>query len=180
MVHAEIAYTMARYLYKTLRPNDAEIGMNLQNFEYHEPVVARKSTDREQIIHTEAVLDLSSDRVHFRWFNVEADHWYSRATIDFESADFWLADWARAAHLVTCRIDSLKELADRGKASKLSRQLAYRLFANLVDWSEVFQGMQSVVLERIGLALDDWHSIRVRSRLPRTDVLGHSQPSLRD
>jgi iterative type I PKS product template protein len=149
MVHAEIAYTMARYLYKKLRPNDAEISMNLQNFEYHEPVVARKSTDREQIIHTEAVLDLFSNRVHFRWFNVEAGHWYSCATIDFESADFWLADWARVAHLVTCRIDSLKELADRGKASKLARQLAYRLFASLVDWSEVFQGMQSVVLDQM-------------------------------
>jgi iterative type I PKS product template protein len=161
MVHAEIAYTMARYLYKKLRPNDAEIGMNLQNFEYHEPVVARKSTEREQIIHTEAVLDLLSNRVHFRWFNVEADHWYSCATIDFESADFWLADWARAANLVTCRIDSLKGLADKGQANKLSRQLAYRLFANLVDWSELFQGMQSVVLDRmeafadVQLSLDD-------------------------
>jgi iterative type I PKS product template protein len=149
MVHAEIAYTMARYLYKKLRPNGAEIGMNLQNFEYHEPVVARKSTDREQMIHTEAVLDLFSSRVRFRWFNVEADHWYSCAMMDFESPAFWLNDWARAAHLVTCRIDSLKELADRGQASKLSRQLTYRLFANLVDWSELFQGMQSVVLDRM-------------------------------
>jgi hypothetical protein len=87
---------MARYLYKQLRPNGAEIGMNLQNFEYHEPVVARKSTSREQIIHTEAALDLFSNRVHFRWFNIEADHWYFCATIDSESADFWLADWARA------------------------------------------------------------------------------------
>jgi len=66
MVHTEIAYTMARYLYKKLKPNDAEIGISLQNFEYHEPVVARKSTDQEQIIHTEAVLDLLSNRVHFR------------------------------------------------------------------------------------------------------------------
>ena len=149
MVHAEIAYTMARYLCRKLGPDDAEIGMNLQNFEYHEPVVAQKSTDSKQMIHTEAVLDLSSNRVRFRWFNVEADHWYSYATIDFESADFWLADWARTAHLVTCRIDSLKELADRGQASKLSRQLTYRLFANLVDWSEPFQGMQSVVLDGV-------------------------------
>ena len=149
MVHAEIAYTMARYLYRKLGPDDAEIGMNLQNFEYHEPVVAQKSTDSKQMIHTEAVLDLSSNRVRFRWFNVEADHWYSYATIDFESVEFWLADWARTAHLVTCRIDSLKELADRGQASKLSRQLTYRLFANLVDWSEPFQGMQSVVLDRV-------------------------------
>ena len=40
--------------------------------------------------------------------------------------------------------------------------------------------MQSVVFERIGLALDDCHSILVWSSSPRTDVLGHSQPSLRD
>ena len=161
MIHAEIAYTMARYIYRKLRLNDPEIGMNLQNFEYHEPVVARKFTDLAQIIHTEAVLDPFSNRIHFRWFNVDTDHWYAYATIDFESADSWLADWARTAHLVTCRIDSMKELADRGQASKLSRPLAYRLFANLVDWSEPYQGMQSVVLDRmeafaeVQLSLDD-------------------------
>ena len=38
----------------------------------------------------------------------------------------------------------------------------------------------AVVSERIGLALDHCHSIHVWSRSPRTDVLGHSQPSLRD
>jgi hypothetical protein len=38
--------------------------------------------------------------------------------------------------------------------------------------------MQSVVSERIGLALDDCHSIPVWSSSPRTDVLGHSQSDL--
>jgi hypothetical protein len=37
--------------------------------------------------------------------------------------------------------------------------------------------MQSVVSERIGLALVDCHSIPVWSSSPRTDVLGHSQSS---
>src|SRR5579871_4667255 len=149
MVHAEIAYTMARYVYKKLRPNSTEIGMNLQNFEYNQPIVAQKSTHLEQKIHTEATLDPFSNRIHFRWLNTETDHWYSYATIDFENVDFWIADWARTAHLLTCRIDSLKELADTGQASKLSRQLAYRLFANLVDFSEPYQGMQSVVLNQM-------------------------------
>jgi len=40
--------------------------------------------------------------------------------------------------------------------------------------------MHTVVSERIGLALDDCHSIHVWSSSPRTDILGHSQSSLRD
>src|ERR1700733_16300799 len=35
-------------------------------------------------------------------------------------------------------------------------------------------------LGEIGLALDECHSVHVWSSSPRTDVLGHSQPSLRD
>ena len=149
MVHGEIAYMMARYFYKRLRGDPSNISLNLQNFEYHEPLVARKSTDQKQMMHTEGILHSDSDTVFFRWYNVESDHWYSSATITFENDHTWMADWSRSTHLITSRIEYLQEAAEAGRASKLSRQLAYRLFANLVDWSEVYQGMQIVFLDRM-------------------------------
>ena len=154
MVHGEIAYTLAKYLFKKVHNVDINLNMSLQNFEYHEPVVARKSTDQKQVIHTEATLEPTSNVVQFRWFNVESEHWYSYASITLEDADSWIADWSRIAHLVTSRIESLQESAEKGRASKLSRELAYRLFANLVDWSEPFQGMQSVILDRMEAVAD--------------------------
>ena len=148
MVHGEIAYMMARYLYRKVKGDPSNISMNLENFEYHEPLVARKSTDQKQIMHTEGILRADSNTAFFRWYNVEADHWYSCAAITFENADTWMVDWSRSTHLITSRIDYLQEAAETGRASKLSRQMAYRLFANLVDWSEVYQGMQSVFLDQ--------------------------------
>ena len=140
---------MAEYLHKKFRGYPANNSLNLQNFEYHEPLVARKSTDQKQMMHTEAILRSDSNTVLFRWYNVEADHWYACAAITFESSDAWMADWSRSTHLITSRIEYLQEAAETGRASKLSRQLAYRLFANLVDWSEVYQGMQTVFLDRM-------------------------------
>ena len=154
MVHGEIAYTMAKYLFKKVHNVDINLNMSLQDFEYHEPVVARKSTEQKQVIHTEATLEMASNVIQFRWFNVESEHWYSSASVALEDADSWLADWSRNEHLVTSRVESLEESADKGRASKLSRELTYRLFANLVDWSEPFQGMQSVVLDRMEAVAD--------------------------
>ena len=147
MAHAEIAYTMAEYLYKKLRGDPADNGLNLQDFEYHEPLVACKSTIQKQMMHTEATLRSDSNTAFFRWYDVEADSWYACAAIKFENSDAWVADWSRSTHLITSRIDYLQEAAETGRASKLSQQLAYRLFANLVDWSEVYKGMQTVFLD---------------------------------
>ena len=139
---------MAKYLYKKLRGDPTNVSFNLQNFEYHEPLVARKSTEKPQMMHTEGVLRSDSDTISFRWRDVESEHWYSYASITFESADTWMADWSRSTHLINSRIEYLQEAAEAGRASKLSRELAYRLFANLVDWSEVYQGMETVFLDR--------------------------------
>ena len=111
---------MAEYLYKKLRGDPANSSMNLQNFEYHEPFVARKSTDQKQMMHTEATLRSDSNTVFFRWYNVETDHWYASAAITFENSDAWMADWSRITHLITSRIDYLQEAAANGRASKLS------------------------------------------------------------
>ena len=140
---------MAEYLYKKLRGDPTNSSMNLQNFEYHEPFVARKSTDKKQMMHTEATLHSDSNTVFFRWYNVETDHWYASGAITFENSDAWMADWSRINHLITSRIEHLQEAAENGRASKLSRHLAYRLFANLVDWSEIYKGMQTAILDRM-------------------------------
>ena len=140
---------MAEYLYKKLRGDPAKKSLNLQNFEYHEPFVARKSTDQKQMMHTEAILRSDSNTALFRWYDVEANTWYGCAAITFENSDDWMADWSRSTHLITSRIDYLREAAETGRANRLSHHLAYRLFANLVDWSEVYKGMQTVYLDRM-------------------------------
>lgn len=149
MAHGEIAYTMANYLYKKLGGDPAKNNLSIQNFEYHEPLVARKKTDQKQMVHTEAVLRVNSDTAVFRWYNVDAGQWYAYASVVFENSDCWMADWSRSNHLVTSRISYLQEAAETGRASRLSQQLAYRLFANLVDWYEVYKGMQTVCLDRM-------------------------------
>ena len=154
MTHGEIAYAMAEYLYKQVKSEEIGVNMNLCNFEYHEPVTARKSTEQKQLIHTEATWETTSSTIQFRFQNVESEQWYCHASIMFEDSNAWLADWSRTSHLINSRIECLREAADSGLANKLSHQMAYRLFANLMDWSEPFKGMESVVLDRMEAVAD--------------------------
>ena len=47
MAHGEIAYTMADYLYKNLGGDPTNNSLSIHNFEYHEPLVARKKMDQK-------------------------------------------------------------------------------------------------------------------------------------
>lgn len=153
MAHGEIAYTLAKYLHQNFRGDQTDGSLNLQNFEYHEPHVARKSksktSDQKQMMRTEAILYSNTNTVFFRWHNVATDHWYASAIITFENSDDWTTDWSRSAHLITSRIESLQQGTVTEHTSKLSKTMVYRLFANLVDWSEIYKGVQTAYLDRM-------------------------------
>ena len=122
------------------------MGINVANFEYHDPVVKHDNPVDPHPILVNAEADLDKNDVHVKWFNPANDKWYCHATAHYEDASVWLADWARTARLVTSRIDALKDMALRGTANKLTTELAYTLFGKLVDYSSMYRTMQSVVL----------------------------------
>lgn len=50
------------------------------------------------------------------------------------------------AHLVEGRIEALSRTAADGSANKLSKNMAYTPFKNVVDYADKYRGMQSVAL----------------------------------
>ena len=125
--------------------------MNLAKLEVLHAQIAQADKSKPQKIQLEANLDLAAQSMELHWYNVSdenirsAEAWAS-AMIYFEDPVSWTREWSRVAHLVQGRMDSLSQMASQGKANKLSKNMTYTLFKNVVDYSDKYRGMQSVVL----------------------------------
>lgn len=126
--------------------------MNVANLEVLKGLIANKNTKKPQLIQVSiATEDIYSRVADLQWYNVHSDGTvdepFANANIYYEDAAEWLSTWSPIAHLIQSRIETLERMADDGTANKFSHNMAYSLFANnLVDYSQKYRGMQSVIL----------------------------------
>ncbi|KAG6358778.1 hypothetical protein INS49_012297 [Diaporthe citri] len=159
-IHADIAYTLGKYLISKLRPDNKTTteDMNIANLVVREGLVAQKNTTVPQLIQVSiTTADIDSGTASLEWHNLTNDGQslvggegvepIVTAQVRFGNLGDYLASWVPMRHLVQGRIDALAQLADAGVANRFSHSMAYLLFANnLVDYAEKYRGMQSVVL----------------------------------
>jgi iterative type I PKS product template protein len=143
-----MAFTVAKRILDKGLPNSANIGINVADFEYHEPVVKHHNPTEAQPIVVSVEADLEKGQAHVKWYNPAKDLWYCHASIFYEDPSSWLSTWSRSAGLVAGRIAALCDMAANGKADKLTTDLAYSLFGKLVDYSDMYQTMKSVILNK--------------------------------
>ncbi|KAJ6010260.1 hypothetical protein N7522_005276 [Penicillium canescens] len=147
-LHADMAFTLAQRIKgKAFSSTFSGMGINVANFEYHDPVVKDANSLVPHPILVNAEANLDKGEVHIKWFNPANDKWYCHATAYYEDSLTWLSNWARTTRLVTSRIDALNDMSIKGTANKLTTDLAYTLFGKLVDYSSMYRNMQSVILK---------------------------------
>ncbi|KAF2766234.1 ketoacyl-synt-domain-containing protein [Teratosphaeria nubilosa] len=81
----------------------------------------------------------------------------------------WLKRWSHHLHFVDDRIRNLDDASENDKASTITKRLAYRLFASLVDYSSHYHRMNQVVFDSEGL-----EATAVVSLDPESDKTGFS------
>ncbi|KAL9094770.1 MAG: hypothetical protein Q9165_003041 [Trypethelium subeluteriae] len=151
-IWTDMALTVGEYLYRRLVPLAKDIYMNLGDVEVLHAQVANKGKDKVQPLALEAHFDLATRYMSLAWFNMDArtseraSESFASAAIRFEDPNAWRTEWDRVTHLVLGRIEALEHLASAGKASLLSKGLAYTLFKNVVDYADRYRGMDRVVL----------------------------------
>ena len=143
--------TVSDYLYRRMDPKAKEVNPKVTGFECFHGQVAQKDKSKPQLLQLEASIDMSTQSMTFEWFNVNsegirASDAFARATVEFEDPAPWKVEWERVSHFVLGRIESLTQMAVEGTANMLSRNMAYTLFKNVVDYADKYRGMQSVVL----------------------------------
>ncbi|KAJ5716446.1 polyketide synthase [Penicillium malachiteum] len=171
-IWGDMAFTAGEYLCKRARSEINNIDMDITDLAVYNAQIAHTDRSRSQALQIEASLDLTTDKMRISWYNVLTDKSratepYATATVIFTDAAPWRKEWSKVTHLVNSRIESLDSMAHQGVASRLSHTMTYNLFKNVVDYSENYRGMQSVVLNGLEAYADitlspdrhgNWHT----------------------
>ncbi|KFY50141.1 hypothetical protein V496_09555 [Pseudogymnoascus sp. VKM F-4515 (FW-2607)] len=155
-IHADIAYTLGKYLHKKLLRDVKNVDIDIANLVVTKGLVAQKNTKIPQVIQISiTTTDIGSGVADITWQHVHSDggvddESFATANLYYGNTEYWLRSWIPTTHLIQGRIEALEALAERGIANRFSRNMAYRLFANnLVDYADKYRGMQSVVLHEL-------------------------------
>jgi len=132
-------------------PKAKEIHMNVSNLEVLHAQIVGKDNTVAQLLQMEASIDLPRQETQIHFYNVDNEGVrtqdpYATVVVKYESLEAWQAEWKRVNHLVAGRVEALSNMAAAGTANKLSRNMTYQLFKNVVDYADKYRGMQSVTL----------------------------------
>ncbi|KAM5459232.1 Type I Iterative PKS [Microsporum canis] len=181
-IWADMALTVGEYIYKRLvSDHDGEVAMNIVDMEVLHAQVVSTDKSTPHLIRVRAECQLADPTTTtVTWHHVEAndtgaDAPFASCTVLYEDPKTWQREWSHVTHLVQSRIDELDRLAATGEggANRLSRNMAYNLFRNVVDYSETYRGMQSVVMQDFEAVADV--SLGDASRITKGGIW-HSPP----
>ncbi|KAK8104435.1 uncharacterized protein PG998_011468 [Apiospora kogelbergensis] len=163
-IWADICFTVGKEVHKRLAKKDVSLNLSVKDMEVLEAQVLpagdlTTGSVPPQFIRIEALLDLSHGQTQVKMYAatadgiLKADRAFATATVCYEDAQAWQAEWQTAAHLVASRIDAIWSAASGPLAapgetmtSALSQSAAYQLFGNIVDYDARYRAMRRVAL----------------------------------
>ncbi|MBE3044974.1 acyltransferase domain-containing protein, partial [Candidatus Bathyarchaeota archaeon] len=147
-LYADMAMTICDHAYKLLRPDTEKIGVNVAGVEVPKTLIFDDTLDAH-ILRCTAKCNAAEGYAELVWHTSEGGKKTEHATCKayYGNPDEWLAEFERVNYLIKSRIDFLMEAEKAGKASKIGKGLAYKLFAALVDYDKRYQGMNEVILD---------------------------------
>lgn len=147
-----MAFTVGDYLLRGARIKSKGLVMNVKNMVILEGQVAKSIEGGGlQLLQLEADLDTVALSMPMRLYNAFEDGTraaepYGTCCVSFEDPGAWRRDWRGIEHLVLGQIEALEARATQGKANRITRNMAYTLFKNVVDYAERYRGMRSVII----------------------------------
>ncbi len=148
-IYADMALTIGEYLYKLVRPDTETVHMNVCHMEVFKPFIANDGGKGQTIRLSATTHDINSGRANlvFASGSGKTETQHAKCFVDYGSSTAWLAEWQRNAYLVKGRIESLKRDASSGKAHRMLRGMAYKLFGAFVEYDSKYRGMEEVILD---------------------------------
>ncbi|KAG4026289.1 hypothetical protein MFRU_042g00180 [Monilinia fructicola] len=147
-LYADMALTLCEYAYKLIRPDVKNLGIDVGRMKVPKPLIADPQ-GKSQVLTLTATVNATTGRADllFTTGTDKARVEHANCQVFFGDTEEYHADFQKTAYLIQSRIDWLHEAERNGKASKIGRGLAYKLFAALVDYDQKYRGMEEVVLD---------------------------------
>lgn len=148
-IYGDMAMTVAEYLYKLVRPGTETVHTNVCHMEVFKPFIANDDGKGQTIRLSATTHDITTGRANlvFASGTGKTETQHAKCFVDYGSGTAWLAEWQRNAYLVKGRIESLKRDASSGKAHRMLRGMAYKLFGAFVEYDSKYRGMEEVILD---------------------------------
>ncbi|KAL8703407.1 MAG: hypothetical protein Q9201_003410 [Fulgogasparrea decipioides] len=141
-IYADVAMTLGDYVYQQLKPRPSNIHVQCGEMEVVKPLIMNEHNNAPRILQVAIKADLDKHQAQLQYANVDGQGketlLHATCVVTFEDGLTWLANWASTAYLICGRID---------KADQISRGLAYKMFAGLVQYDKAYQGMENVILD---------------------------------
>ncbi|BCR97118.1 non-reducing polyketide synthase encA [Aspergillus luchuensis] len=152
--YPDMALSLANYIYTKHQPQVELPSLDFGNVQIFQGLVARKSQANPQWLRVRADADLKHRSVRMSFEHALEDGHGSHETlatgvVTCGDSQIWSDEWGTQTDLLISRIEVLYRLAQEGQASRLSGNLVYSFFKTLVDYSEKYRGIQSVVLHHL-------------------------------
>ena len=148
-IYGDMAITVAEYLYKLVRPNAGTVEINVCHMEVFKPLIANDGGKGQTLRLWATTPDITTGRANlvFSSGSGKGETQHAKCFVDYGSGTTWLAEWQRNAYLVKGRIEKLKQDAGSGKAHRMLRGMAYKLFGAFVEYDSKYRGMEEVILD---------------------------------
>lgn len=141
---------IATYLMDRHGLSTDSIGLDVCQMQVEKPLVSDLKLG-SQLFRVSAEIEWSRNKVTIETFSVnnQGKKTLSHATcaVEFVPAQKYLTEWRRNTYLIRSRIEALRQSVDHGDAHRLKRSIIYKLFANIVEYSPEYQGMEEVTLD---------------------------------
>ncbi|KAI2708485.1 hypothetical protein CBS147332_6546 [Penicillium roqueforti] len=150
-VFIDIALTVADYFRGHFPFACAVSGMNVLDLDMSSPIimpVTRPTTPKMLRILAEANLEFDSVNLRIETFDnsTRGSQVHATCKVVFGDSDFWLRTWNKSAYLILDRIQTLQN--DLGAlTSRISHEMVYRLFSNVVQYDSCYQGMKEIIVD---------------------------------
>ena len=144
-IFCDVAKSAAQYAYQKVTLTPKTPIMNIYDLDMTHALVVSKP-DPGLIVTTKVSYKSAGDiaAITFSSINGGAFTEHGACKVAFENSTDWFSQLSHTSFLVDTRIQSLKDMSANGKAHRLMKPVVYRLFSNLVTYSENYQGLEEV------------------------------------
>nr|POF15249.1 conidial yellow pigment biosynthesis polyketide synthase [Quercus suber] len=151
-LYADMALTVADYIYKEMRPGTETPGYNVCNMEVPKPLIAQiPQPPQGQHVEMEANANLDTGILKLNFRSVQPDgkkiQDHAHCIVRYEDKAAWAEEWSRYNYMVKAQMEILNSKTNTGAAHKVQRGMAYKLFKALVNYNDKYRAMAEVVLD---------------------------------
>ncbi|KAK4061584.1 uncharacterized protein Triagg1_10293 [Trichoderma aggressivum f. europaeum] len=151
-VFMDMAYTVANYMqHRFATSSSAQLpSVSLTDLNITRPLIPNPDHAVQKII-IQATMKTGDTTVHVRFHSeggIDHHHEYGTCKLHFEDSKAWTSEWSEAEYFINVAKDSVLQNSISGRGHHLQQSVAYKLFANLVTYSDDFQSMKEVFVPK--------------------------------